>query len=62
MKECFPVFLQDHFLLVHSVNFHVKENSASSTVWEREVMSPKLLLISTTYKTRVALENPCKKG
>jgi hypothetical protein len=24
-------------------------------------MSPKRLVISTTYKTRVALENPCKK-
>jgi len=24
-------------------------------------MSPKLLVVSTTYKTRVALENPCKK-
>jgi hypothetical protein len=24
-------------------------------------MRPKLLVISTTYKTRVALENPCKK-
>jgi len=28
---------------------------------EREVMSPKLLVISTTYKTRVALEKPCKE-
>jgi hypothetical protein len=24
------------------------------------VMSPQLLVISTTYKTRVALEKPCK--
>jgi Predicted membrane protein (DUF2127) len=28
---------------------------------DRWVMSPKRLVISTTYKTRVALENPCKK-
>jgi glyoxylase-like metal-dependent hydrolase (beta-lactamase superfamily II) len=30
MRELFPGFAQDDFLLVHSVNFHVKENSASS--------------------------------
>jgi hypothetical protein len=28
---------------------------------DRWVMSPKLLVISTTYKTRVALDKPCKK-
>jgi hypothetical protein len=27
---------------------------------EREVMSPQAVGISTTYKTRVALEKPCK--
>ena len=31
MKELFPGFAQDDFLLVHSVNFHVGENPASST-------------------------------
>jgi phosphotransferase system IIA component len=28
---------------------------------EREVMSPQAIGISTTYKTRVALEKPCRK-
>jgi hypothetical protein len=28
---------------------------------EREVMSPHGIGITTTYKTRVALEKPCKK-
>jgi hypothetical protein len=31
MKELFPGFAQDDFLLVHSVNFQVNENPASST-------------------------------
>jgi hypothetical protein len=30
MKELFPGFAQDDFLLVHSVNFHVNENPAAS--------------------------------
>jgi hypothetical protein len=32
MKELFPGFAQDDFLLVHSVNFHVQENPARSRV------------------------------
>jgi len=28
---------------------------------ERQFMSPRRLVISTTYKTRVALEKPCKE-
>ena len=31
MKAPFPGFAEEDFLLVHSVNFHVKEGSASST-------------------------------
>jgi hypothetical protein len=27
MKELFPGFAQDDFLLLHSVNFHVKDGS-----------------------------------
>jgi hypothetical protein len=32
MKELFPGFAQDDFLLVHSVNFHVPESPASRNV------------------------------
>jgi hypothetical protein len=32
MKELFPGFAEDDFMLVHSVNFHVQENPARSHV------------------------------
>jgi hypothetical protein len=31
MKQSFPGFVEDDFLLVQSVNFHVTENPAGST-------------------------------
>jgi hypothetical protein len=48
-------------------NWIIRVCPVRSTVWGPDmrptlgVMSPKLLVISTTYKTRGALVNPCKK-